>query len=79
MTDKCQIRQYSDETVCSYCGLRWDTNDRNPPACGQNTLRPINAAKRRPSPVAVKKGVIPEQRWEALKEAVKTGDWSKPI
>jgi len=33
--DRCAARQYSDEMVCSYCALRWDVNDPEPPACGK--------------------------------------------
>lgn len=29
----CEARRYGDETVCARCGLRWDTNDPEPPAC----------------------------------------------
>lgn len=29
----CKIRQWSDETGCTVCGLRWDTNDPDPPRC----------------------------------------------
>lgn len=31
----CKIRQWSDMTGCTTpgCGLRWDTNDPNPPCC----------------------------------------------
>lgn len=31
---QCDVRQYSDLTVCERCGLRWDTNDADPPKCG---------------------------------------------
>lgn len=30
---KCQARQYSDQKVCSVCGLQWDMNDPEPPEC----------------------------------------------
>lgn len=29
----CQARQYSDQMVCAACGLAWDMNDPEPPAC----------------------------------------------
>jgi hypothetical protein len=29
----CLARQYADQTVCAACGLSWDTNDPEPPAC----------------------------------------------
>mgnify|MGYP003387861937 CR=1 FL=1 len=31
----CRARQYSDEMVCHECGLLWDKNDPEPPACGK--------------------------------------------
>ena len=31
---KCRIKICADETVCENCGLRWDTNDIDPPGCG---------------------------------------------
>jgi hypothetical protein len=30
---KCFARQYSDQKICHQCGLVWDTNDPDPPAC----------------------------------------------
>ena len=29
----CEARQYSDQKVCHRCGLVWDMNDPEPPAC----------------------------------------------
>jgi hypothetical protein len=29
----CKAIQYSDEMHCAPCGLRWDVNDPEPPAC----------------------------------------------
>lgn len=29
----CKAIQYSDEMHCAPCGLRWDTNDPDPPPC----------------------------------------------
>lgn len=29
----CAARRYSDEMNCTACGLHWDVNDPNPPAC----------------------------------------------
>jgi hypothetical protein len=37
---RCQARQYSDEMVCNACRLRWDTNDREPPPCGNSVSSP---------------------------------------
>ena len=31
--DKCEARQYSDQMCCTKCGLNWDVNDEDPPAC----------------------------------------------
>jgi hypothetical protein len=31
----CFARQYSDQMICSACGLIWDLNDPEPPACGK--------------------------------------------
>lgn len=33
---KCRARQYSDQMICAACGLTWDTNDPDPPACRQH-------------------------------------------
>lgn len=42
----CEVRQESDEMVCK-CGLRWDVNDPEPPACHKNRRRnPADAAPR---------------------------------
>ena len=30
---KCNIKHYGYSTVCHNCGLRWGTNDQNPPKC----------------------------------------------
>ena len=29
----CEARQYSDQTICTYCNMTWDTNDSHPPKC----------------------------------------------
>lgn len=29
----CQARQYGDQLMCAACGLNWDVNDPEPPAC----------------------------------------------
>lgn len=29
----CAIRRMSDQEACSTCGLAWDVNDPDPPAC----------------------------------------------
>lgn len=29
----CQAVQYSDQMICDRCGLQWDVNDPEPPAC----------------------------------------------
>lgn len=31
----CFARQYSDQMICSACGLIWDLNDPEPPECGR--------------------------------------------
>ena len=31
----CQARQYGDQLMCAACGLNWDVNDPEPPACLQ--------------------------------------------
>lgn len=36
----CEARRYGDTTMCGPCGLQWDTNDPEPPAClGKNPSR----------------------------------------
>ncbi len=31
--DGCKARQYSDQMQCARCGLAWDVNDSDRPAC----------------------------------------------
>lgn len=33
----CMARQFSDKMHCGPCGLTWDVNDGNPPACQSRT------------------------------------------
>lgn len=33
MQTRCQARQFSDQMHCSKCGLAWDVNDPDRPAC----------------------------------------------
>lgn len=42
---RCEARQYSDEMICGRCGLRWDANDPDRPAC-----RPRVAVMTTPAP-----------------------------
>lgn len=30
---QCQARQFGDQMSCGACGITWDTNDPDPPAC----------------------------------------------
>ncbi|QDP67026.1 MAG: hypothetical protein Unbinned3138contig1000_68 [Prokaryotic dsDNA virus sp.] len=41
---KCQAVQVSDQMACRPCGLVWDMNDPEPPACGQ--VRKFRAVSR---------------------------------
>lgn len=36
----CQARQYGDQMICAACGLNWDTNDPEPPACQKKRRQP---------------------------------------
>jgi hypothetical protein len=45
---RCQARQYSDEMVCAPCGLRWDTNEPDPPC---NHGRRVESPSVAPGPV----------------------------
>ena len=38
---KCHARQYSDQMVCAPCGLIWDANDPEPPACRKHIKRAV--------------------------------------
>ena len=40
----CQARQYGDQMICAPCGLNWDANDPEPPAC-RNVDRRTKKAK----------------------------------
>lgn len=33
---RCRARRESDQLVCRQCGLAWDVNDSDPPACREN-------------------------------------------
>lgn len=35
---RCEAYQCSDQMLCG-CGLAWDVNDPEPPACGRATIR----------------------------------------
>ena len=37
----CQAHQYGDQMICAACGLNWDTNDPEPPACRKNIKRAV--------------------------------------
>lgn len=34
--DRCRARRENDQLVCHQCGLAWDVNDPDPPACRAN-------------------------------------------
>jgi ribosomal protein S27AE len=36
---RCQARQHSDQMLCGRCGLGWDVNDPDPPACSPTERR----------------------------------------
>lgn len=40
----CKARQYSDQMNCKDCGLVWDVNDPEPPACNKKARRMTNNA-----------------------------------
>lgn len=40
---RCHAIQQSDEMFCAPCGLRWDVNDPEPPACQQEAEEPDDA------------------------------------
>lgn len=35
----CRARIYGSQTICARCGLTWDTNDPEPPACNPKDQR----------------------------------------
>ena len=37
----CNARQYSDQMVCDKCGLEWDVNDPDAPACKTKQQRAL--------------------------------------
>jgi len=41
----CKARQYSDQTRCLACKLVWDTNDPEPPPCGEEDKDKKDAPK----------------------------------
>lgn len=44
---RCRARRESDQLVCCQCGLAWDVNDPDPPACREN---PPGAPGKAPAP-----------------------------
>lgn len=44
----CQARQYSDQMRCKACSLVWDTNDSEPPPCGNKTQSPLKVKDKMP-------------------------------
>lgn len=34
ISKECKARVYGDQFHCHHCGLVWDLNDKEPPACG---------------------------------------------
>jgi hypothetical protein len=44
---QCQARQYSDQMCCGKCGLEWDVNDPEPPACKPEDTKPKRTTKPR--------------------------------
>lgn len=44
----CKAIQYSDEMHCAHCGLRWDVNDPEPPACRLDAPRTAPLSARDP-------------------------------
>lgn len=46
----CKAVQYSDQMVCHACGLYWDVNDPDPPACqrGKRKAAPITVEVKPP-------------------------------
>lgn len=37
----CRARRYGDQMICEACGLNWDANDLDPPACRKNIKRAV--------------------------------------
>ena len=44
----CKAVQYSDQMVCHACGLYWDVNDPEPPACQKGKAKVIVELKAEP-------------------------------
>lgn len=42
----CHARQYSDQMICTPCGLAWDMNDPEPPECKRHAMEPKLKTKR---------------------------------
>lgn len=48
---RCHARRENDQLVCRQCGLAWDVNDPDPPACRENpTGAPPKAPPKAPAP-----------------------------
>lgn len=69
----CLAKVYGSQTICVACGLNWDTNDAEPPACGQIDWRTkLVRAVVKSEPVPVKGGLpdkLPEHLAQLMEKA----------
>jgi len=71
--NNCFARQYSDQMICSACGLVWDLNDPEPPACAKIDGRTKKIKKLKASEFPIRSSKLPETLpIELATEMVKT-------
>ncbi len=38
----CAVQVSGDQSRCGHCGITWDTNDADPPVCGDRAIAGLN-------------------------------------
>lgn len=67
-------RQYSDQMVCSRCGLVWDVNDPEPPECVLPESHGVEEVPHQP-PARVRAKIAAAEGFRRLREMLaKAGD-----
>lgn len=65
---KCDARQHFDQMICGRCGLQWDVNDPDRPACA-----PVERRKTPRPPAASSKPVSAQDDAAWLRAAMRQG------
>lgn len=79
----CEAKRYGNDMHCGRCALTWSVRDPEPPQC--NPLQ--EEEKPKVMVAAIQRQVhdevwideaaeVTDEQWQALKQALATGDWS---